>query len=36
VRGEDAKEDDELPEQQTLIVVLDIADGLAGTGKVSF
>jgi hypothetical protein len=33
VRGEDAKEDDKLPEQQPRIVVLDAADGLAGTGK---
>ena len=31
--GEDAKEDDKLPEQQPRIVVLDAADGLAGTGK---
>jgi hypothetical protein len=33
VRGEDAKEDDKLPEQQPRIVVLDAADSLAGTGK---
>ena len=33
MRGEDAKQDDELPEQQPRIVVLDGADGLAGTGK---
>ena len=31
--SEDAKEDDKLPEQRPRIVVLDIADGLAGTGK---
>ena len=33
MRGEDAKQDDELPEQQPGIVVLNAADGLAGTGK---
>jgi len=33
VRGEDAKQDDKLPEQLPRIVVLDAADGLAGTGK---
>ncbi len=33
MRGEDAKEDDKLPEQQPRIVVFDAADGLAGTGK---
>jgi len=33
VRGEDGKEDEKLPEQQPRIVVLDAADGLAGTGK---
>jgi hypothetical protein len=35
VRCEDAKENDKLPEQQSRIVVLDAADGLAGTGKES-